>query len=219
MRDAMSQLSSVGSVLLMGALALSGCATPGEQPVTSRQLNTGWSLRAAAEVADGSEEVSTPGYDTSGWVGTTVPATVMGALVADGAYPDLYFGTNIEDVSTEQFRAPWWYRTEFELSTNEAARMASLVFDGVNYSADVWLNGERIGSRDEVAGAFLIHELDVTGRVHAGANALAVEVHPPEPGFFTIGCVDRNPHPPHEKLGLWRPVTLRLTGEVSLHEV
>jgi exo-1,4-beta-D-glucosaminidase len=219
MRDAMSELSSTGWVLLMSALALSGCAAPVEPPVTSRELARGWSIRASAEVDRGGEQVSSPGYDTSGWVTTAVPATVMAALVADGAYPDLYLGTNIEDVPTEQFRAPWWYRTEFELSEDEAARMASLVFDGVNYSADVWLNGEQIGSRAEVAGAFLVHELDVTGRVRAGANALAVEVHPPEPGFFTIGFVDWNPHPPDENMGVWRPVTLRLTGGVSLHEV
>jgi exo-1,4-beta-D-glucosaminidase len=218
MRDAMSKLSSVG-VLLMSALALSGCAAPGEPPVTSRELTTGWRIQAVAKVVDGGEVVSTPGYDVEDWVATAVPTTVMAALVADGSYPDMYVGINIENVPTEQFRGPWWYRTEFELSAQNASGVASLVLDGINYSADVWLNGEKLGSRDEVQGAFLVHELDVTGRVRAGANALAIEVHPPEPGQFTIGFVDWNPHPPDENMGVWRPVTLRLTGEVSLREV
>lgn len=219
MRDAMSKLNTWGWVVLMSALALAGCAVPGELPVTSRELATGWAIRAAAKVVDGGAVVSTPGYDTEEWVGATVPSTVMAALAADGEYPDMYVGTNIENVPTEQFRGPWWYRTEFELAADDAARMASLVLDGVNYSADVWLNGEKIGSRDEVQGAFLVHQFDVTGTVRAGVNALAIEVHPPEPGHFTIGFVDWNPHPPDENMGVWRPVRLRLTGDVSMDEV
>ena len=95
MRDAMSKLNTRGWVLLMSALALSGCAAPGEPPETSRELATGWVIRAAAEVAERGEAVSAPGYDAGDWSPTAVPATVMAALVANGEFADMYVGTNI----------------------------------------------------------------------------------------------------------------------------
>jgi exo-1,4-beta-D-glucosaminidase len=186
---------------------------------TARQLGEGWGVRAAAEVAEGGSEVSTVGYRADGWVSTSVPTTPMAALVADGRYPDLYLGTNLEEVDTAQFNGPWWYRTEFEISAEEAEKAARLFFEGINYSADIWLNGEQLVGRNVVVGAFRTHEFDVSSRLVEGRNALAVAVHPPQPGDFTIGFVDWNPRPPDNNMGLWRPVTLRLTGTVSVDDV
>ncbi len=193
-------------------LALTSCARH-EPPVTAaRVLADGWRIRAAAEVTADGAALSVPGFDASGWVATSVPATPMAALVANGAYPDLYVGTNLEKVATEQFAGPWWYRTEFELGEREAAGTVRLVFEGINYRANIWLNGARLAAADEIVGAFRVHELDLTGRAQPGVNVLAVEVLPPQPGDFTIGFVDWNPRPPDRNMGLWRPVVLRLTG-------
>jgi exo-1,4-beta-D-glucosaminidase len=205
--------------MIASAAVLTGCAVPAELPDTARELAAGWWLRAAADCEDGGEEVSSTGYDTAGWIGTEVPSTVMAALVANGHYPDLYVGTNLEKVPKEQFQAPWWYRTEFELPAEEAASTARLKLEGINYSAEVWLNGEQVATREEVTGAYLIHQIDVSGTVRAGSNALAVQVFPPDPGDFTIGFVDWNPRPPDENMGIFRPVILRLTGGVSLEDV
>jgi exo-1,4-beta-D-glucosaminidase len=143
----------------------------------------------------------------------------MAALVANGRYPDLYLGTDLEEVDAKQFSGPWWYRTEFEISEADANKIARLQFAGINYSADIWLNGEQLAARNMVVGAFRVHELDVSGRLPAGQNVLAVAVHPPQPGDFTIGFVDWNPRPPDNNMGIWRPVTLRLTGDVTLNDV
>jgi len=203
------------------ALLLSGtaCGVPEDSVTTSRQLAEGWSIQAEAEVAESGAAVSTTGFYAGGWFATSVPSTPMATLVANGLYPDLYLGTNLEDVDTGQFKGPWWYRTEFEVSTEDAVKVARLQFAGINYAADIWLNGEQLAARNIMVGAFRVHELDVTGRLVSGRNALAVAVHPPQPGDFTIGFVDWNPHPPDENMGIWRPVTLRLTGDVSLNDV
>jgi len=185
----------------------------------ARQLTEGWSLQAAAEVTGDAAAVSSTGYNASGWYSSTVPSTPMAALVANGLYPDLYLGTNLENVDTGQFRGPWWYRTEFDVTAEDTGKVARLQFAGINYSADIWLNGEQLAARELIVGAFRVHELDVTGRLVAGRNALAVAVHPPQPGDFTIGFVDWNPHPPDENMGIWRPVSLRLTEAVSLNDV
>ena len=93
------------------------------------------------------------------------------------------------------------------------------VFEGINYSADIWLNGRQIGSREDVLGAFRMFELDVSSHLVSGANTLAILVYPPRPGDPTIGFVDWNPPPPDRNMGLWRGVRLRLNGGVGLSGV
>jgi len=192
------------------------CTRPEEPVTTAVQLSDGWSIRAAADVADDGAAVSTAGYGSAEWFAASVPSTPMAALVASGLHPDLYLGTNLEEVDTEQFDGPWWYRTEFEVSAEQAEKVARLQFAGINYSADIWLNGELLAGRQEIVGAFRVHELAVGSRLNAGSNAIAVKVYPPDPGDFTIGFVDWNPRPPDKNMGIWRPVTLRLTGDVSV---
>jgi exo-1,4-beta-D-glucosaminidase len=128
----------------------------------------------------------------------------------------VFVGKNLEAVARERFAGPWWYRTEFNLPDEKQISCSRLEFDGINYRADVWLNGQRIASQEQVFGAFRTFEFDVTSIVKAGRNVLAVEVFPPQLGDLTIGFVDWNPKPPDENMGLWRPVTLRLSGPVSL---
>jgi exo-1,4-beta-D-glucosaminidase len=206
----------LGVVLL---LLVTACGVPEDTVSTSRQLTDGWSTQAATEVADGGAVVSAAGFDTNGWIATSVPSTPMAALVANGLYTDLYLGTNLEEVDTGQFKGLWWYRNEFEVSAEDAAKIARLEFAGINYAADIWLNGEQLAAHNIVVGAFRVHELDVSGRLVAGANVLAVEVHPPKPGDFTIGFVDWNPRPPDNNMGIWRPVSLRITEAISLNDV
>jgi exo-1,4-beta-D-glucosaminidase len=181
-------------------------------------LREGWHLRSSADVTATGAEISQPGFATAGWTAATLPSTVLGALVKSGEYPDPYHGRNLEKIPTDRFAVPWWYRTELRVEEPLAAS-ARLVFRGVNYSAEVWLNGERIAGREQIVGAFRNFDLDVTGKLRAGANALAVQVFPPQPGDFTVGFVDWNPEPPDRSMGLWRDVELRRSGPVSLENV
>ena len=47
--------------------------------------------------------------------------------------------------------------------------------------ADVWVNGTRIATKDEVNGAYTRHDLDITAQVHDGANSVAFKVYPNDP--------------------------------------
>ena len=219
MRDSTCIFSFRFLAILVSAACLTACARPEGVVKNTRVLGDGWQLRAASEVSADGGEVSTTGFETGGWYGASVPTTPMAALVGNGLYPDLYMGTNLEDVDTDQFEGAWWYRNEFDVSSEEAGRVARLIFNGINYSADVWLNGERLASHEEILGGFRVHELEVSGRLLTGTNVLAVAVHPPGPGDFTIGFVDWNPRPPDNNMGIWRPVELRLTGGISVDHV
>ncbi len=118
-----------------------------------RTLKHGWTIQASAEVAGAGNEISALGFDTAGWLPTSVPSTVLAALVANGRYRDLYVGTNLRDVPRAQFEEPWWYRTEFALSEEEAARIVLLEFDwhqpcGQHLAQREAHRGHRRGQRD-----------------------------------------------------------------------
>jgi len=145
-----------------------------------------------------------------------VPSTVLAALVANGRHQDLYVGTNLKQVPTEPFEQPWWYRAEFSLSEEDAAKTVLLEFDGINHAANVWVNGRQIATADDARGTYRRFQFDVSGVVAVGENVVVAEVVPPQPGDFSTGFVDWNPPPPDRNMGLFRPVRLRLCGGVSI---
>jgi exo-1,4-beta-D-glucosaminidase len=207
-----------------------GAAEPGGRIF----LRQGWRLQSSAKVAETGDVVSRPGYADAAWHAATVPNTVVGALVEAGVYPDPYFGMNLRKLpgmsypigerftllptpADSPFKPAWWYRTEFELAPETRDGSVSLHFDGINYRANVWLNGRRVAGAHEVVGVFRRYEFDVGGLVRPGErNALAVEAFGPEPHDLSIMWVDWNPTPPDKNLGLWGDVYLRLGGPVVL---
>ena len=197
------------------------------------ELREGWAIQSSAKVTAGGEAVARTGFATLGWHRATVPTTVVAALVADGTYPDPYYGTNLRafpgmsyKVGTNfsnqpmpadsPFAVPWWYRTEFTLAPQAKGRTLWLRMDGVNFRFDAWLNGKKIADAAKTAGAYRVHEIDVTAAARPGANALAVLVSAPTPHDLAITFVDWNPMPPDKVMGLYRPVTLTSSGPVAL---
>ena len=182
-------------------------------------LKAGWSIRSSSEVSAKPEELSKPVFDTSGWCATTVPNTVLAALVRCGVYRDPYFGKNLTTISYEPFQVSWWYRNKFDLDPATRLENVRLIFDGINYSANIFLNGKKIASADEVSGSFKRFDFDITSVVRRKGNVLSVQVFPPKPGDLTIGFVDWNPVPPDRNMGLFREVKVKSTGLVSLENL
>lgn len=176
---------------------------------------TDWRIRSSAEVLEDGGEVSTEGCCSEGWVEARVPCTVLGALVSSGTYTEPYFGDNLQRIPRSAFELPWWFRTEFD-STADPELTHLLDFDGINYLADIWLNGEKIADHAQIRGAFRRFRFDVTRYIHPGKNVLAVLVYPPKPGDFSVGFVDWNLRPPDENMGIFRPVSVRTVKSVSV---
>ena len=130
----------------------------------------------------------------------------MAVLTANGVYKDIFFGKNLETIPEEPFKGPWWYRQEFDLPKEAPFTTARLIFEGINYRANIFLNGEKIAAADQIFGAFRVFDLNVSDLAVTGRNYLAVEVLPPQPGEPTIGFVDWNPKPPDRNMGIFRPV-------------
>jgi len=207
------------TALIAGAtcLATTSCG-PLSRRVLDHTVTVGgeWRIQAADRAGASPEAIATVGFDTAGWHRASVPSTVLATLIRDATVPDPFAGRNLERIDPAPFRQPWWYRTELFVDAGAAASHARLVFEGINYSGEVWLNGRLVAPRSDFRGAFRVFELDVTGILRKGANALAVKVFPPQPGDLTIGFVDWNPPPPDGNMGVWRPVKLRFSGAVAL---
>jgi len=113
------------------------------------------------------------------------------------------------------YAVPWWYRTTFRVPATMRGKRVTLNFDGINYRANVWLNGRRLADSTAVAGTYRRYEFDVTDVVsRSGANALAVEVFAPTPPDLQTTWVDWNPSPPDKDMGVWQPAYLSASGGV-----
>ena len=145
----------------------------------------------------------------------TVPSTVMGVLTQSGEYPDVLEGMNYRTVDRSRFDVPWVYQKTFELAPLNTDEHVLLRFEGISYSADIWLNDHLVGSRDSIRGPFRMFDFDVTPFVREH-NTLRVEVHRAQRGDPNIGFVDWNPRPADESMGLFRPVTIKRTGGIAL---
>ena len=176
-------------------------------------LQNDWYIHSSAGISASGESISTPGFDLAEWTPAEIPSTVLAALVKNKVYTDPFMGKNLEDIPTEPFKTSWWYSTAFRAPLHENVR---LIFEGINYSANIWLNGQQIASSDTLLGAFRTFDLDITKWVNPDSNILAVQVFPPQPGDFTIGFVDWNPRPPDANMGIWREVKLRTSEAVSI---
>jgi exo-1,4-beta-D-glucosaminidase len=222
------------SVTVLAGFSPAVLADSPEQSNSTLELHSGWMLESSCRVKTNGEQISRAGFRTSGWQVASVPSTVVAALVDDKTFPDPYFGTNLRSIpgttypigqnfsllaipKDSPFRCSWWYRNEFAIPQDFAGRHVWLHFDGINNRANVWINGRRIASAKDVAGAYRTYEFDVTPvLVKNSMNALAVETIAQTENDLGINWVDWNPAPPDKNLGLWRKVYLRASGAVRI---
>ena len=157
-----------------------------------------------------------PSENSEQWYEARVPSTVLGTLCDNGLYADAFVGNNYGKlIDRDEFSQPWWYVKEFELPQLKPGQHVCLDFEGISYKADIWLNGTRLASCDEVKGPFRQFSFDVTSLLRQ-KNELKVKVHRAGPGDFNIGFVDWNPRPADESMGIFRPVWLRFSNAVSV---
>jgi exo-1,4-beta-D-glucosaminidase len=230
--------AGLASVLLL----VGGCtllSAPAEKSARI-ELAENWKLASATEAQLEGAAISVAGYKDAQWHPIhRMPATVLEILQEDGVYPDLYVGKNLlEKVPQDLYKQDWWYRTTFQAPAGE---FHTLDFPGVNYRAEIWLNGQKIADNNQVVGMYAAHELNVTPWIKRGSrNVLAVKV-TPERLIQDVNGVEladswydwinwkyigyRGPRRntgagvsfvPDRNAGVWKPVYLRVTDGVSV---
>lgn len=191
-------------------------------------LRESWAIKSSVEVKVDGGVISTLDFSPEGWHVTSVPTTVLAALVKAGVYPDPYYSTNIlkiggkmaPDVSiVPPFDVPWWYRTVFKLPADYKGKRIWLNLQGINYAADIWLNGHMVVDRNTIEGPYRIFQIEITDYVFPGReNCLALKIYPPRGTYLdlTIAWVDWNPTPPDLDTGIWYPVKITASGPVKM---
>jgi exo-1,4-beta-D-glucosaminidase len=202
---------------------------------TVTHLREGWQVQSACRIQAAGDTIALGGFQADGWLKATVPSTVLAAQVANGVFPDPYFGMNLRQIpgtsypighnfsnlpmpQDSPYRSGWWYRKAFAAPAASHAREHYwLHFGGINYRADIWLNGHKVADSTTVAGAYRTYDFDVTEFLKPGnQNVLAVETFAPTEKDLGINWVDWSPAPPDKDMGLWGDVNLVTTGPVAL---
>ena len=218
--------SCVNSLILLLAIFLSPIVYAQTPSGSTMVLRDHWSIQSSASLIDEGKVISQPGYAAKDWYPTSVPSTVLAALVKNKVYPDPYYGNNYMELpgvrrwdipEDNPFGSSWWYRTEFDLSSNYADKHVWLKFHSVNYRANLWVNGQKVADSTMIEGAYRLYSFDIAQYVKTGQkNCLALEIYPPKTFDLTISWVDWNPTPPDRGTGIWYDVTLSTSGPVAI---
>jgi hypothetical protein len=213
--------------------------TPALKPQDSNTwtIANGWKLTPAPKLTADGAAISIPGFDTQGWWAATVPGTVLTTMIDRGVYPDSDYGLNNLAIPESLNKQNYWYRVDFPAPKSIDRRKLQLTLNGINYTAEVWLNGRHLG---DIKGAFIRGVFDVTGLI-ASKNTLAIRVSPPPhpgvpneesikggpgenggimvidgPTFMATEGWDWIPGIRDRNTGLWQDVTLTSTGTLRI---
>ena len=195
-----------------------------------------WKIQRASEVEGDASAVS---FDDSKWIAATVPGTALVSYLNAGAIPDPDYSDYQLQVSESFFNSDFWYRDSFELPSDFEGKRLLLNFDGINWKADVYVNGKNAG---RIEGAFIRGQFDVTDFVQPGTNVLAVKIikcaHPgaikeqtalstdsnggllggDNPTFHSTVGWDWIPTVRGRDIGIWNDVYLTAVGDVTVED-
>ncbi|MDP4250963.1 MAG: glycoside hydrolase family 2 TIM barrel-domain containing protein, partial [Bacteroidota bacterium] len=254
--------------LFRALLFLFPVGSPAQSNPVSQVKLSRFLLQSSAVVSASGSVLSSPDYKAADyWFPVTVPSTVLSGLVQNKIYADPYSGMNnmlIPDASDsfnhqyhlEQYsflpnepnpwKKPYWYRTLFLVPASDAGKRFQLIFKGINYRAEVWLNGQLIADSSVMVGMFEEFNLNVSRAIKPGKeNGLAVKIYPLDyPGlpahpqlnalgdFYEnggpTGDIGKNvtmlssvgwdwiPEVRDRNMGIWQPVFLRSTGHTNI---
>lgn len=203
-------------------------------------LDNGWELAESNIVNANMQSIFASNYNTKNWYDALVPGTVLSTLVQQGVYPDPYIGLNNMIIPDDLSRKDWWYRISFSAPAENQKKMVWLRLDGINYKADVWMNGKLLGT---MKGAFVRGDFDVTKIIKKNTkNILAIHIYPPQnpgipheqsrlsgmgpnggqlaldgPTFISSEGWDWVPGIRDRNIGIWQGVKLHYTNAVSLN--
>ena len=234
-------LALISTAFFAGCTAPTGSdiqASPEGHP-TAVTLSSGWQLQDIVKVPESGAVVSSAAFTPAGWYRATVPGTVLTSLVNNGVYPEPLYGENNrpDKIPESLCRTSYWYRTALTVPRDFAGRRVWLNFEGINYTAEVWVNGRNAGG---IRGAFTRGLFDVTPLVQPGETAvIAVLIQPPPhpanpeeqtqaagtggnggvfskdgPTFIATQGWDWIPAIRDRDMGIWQKVSLAASGPV-----
>ena len=116
---------------------------------------------------------------TAPYTKARVPGDVHMALIEGKVIPEPLYNMNVKK-SLKVQEKEWWYRKEFEAPYGFAKNRTEIVFEGLDTTAKIYLNGRLAGKANN---CLVPHTLDVTGLLNPGKNTLIVKL---DSGIFAV---------------------------------
>ncbi|VGO22015.1 glycoside hydrolase family 2 protein [Pontiella sulfatireligans] len=155
------------------------------------------------------------------WSQVQVPGDIFTDLQRAGEIDDPYFGRNFGRAKWAQ-ELEYWYFTKFHAPAEMQGKKVSVLFEGVDYSCEAWLNGQYLGAHE---GMFSTFEFDITRSVRfdewlEGCNILMIKLDPPPRNHGRVAgrkfCFGGDYMPDVVPFGIHRPVKVVATGETAI---
>lgn len=210
---------AISNLFLMVAFLLMYACSKSDPVLTSRVtvISDGWMMQPEDKLKGIDERaISQNGFDSQSWYKAMVPGTVLGSLATYKVIPDPTFGINMKNVDTMQFKQPWWYRTTFKLDGSDLKKNISLRFNGINYRADLWINGKKVVTKDSFAGTYRMFSFNINSFIQEGENTLALKLSQYAYGEYSLGFCDWNPIPSDRSMGIFREVFLEINEGIKI---
>ncbi|HMH34433.1 MAG TPA: glycoside hydrolase family 2 TIM barrel-domain containing protein, partial [Puia sp.] len=186
-------------------------------------LKTGWSMQSAMIVPAKGDELSQANFREKDWYAIELPSTVIAGLLKNKRYAfDPFYGNNLQKIAGPEYDSAWWFRKKFELPATEKGKNISLILHGINYRANIWLNGVLIAGDKEVIGPFRIFEYDISKQIkYSGPNVLAIEVNRPfnpnkRDGDLAIDYADWIHYPADYNGGIVNDIEIQTCDRVAI---
>lgn len=207
-------------LLLFSALTFVASLSSNAEKSSSYKVTTiseNWKMQASEKLGKLDESlISKTNFNTKTWYDAVVPGTVLGSLALKHVIEDPTFGINMKNMDTVQFQKPWWFRTTFKLDGTDLSKNISLHFNGINYRADLWINGKKVVGKDAFAGTYRMFTFNVNAFVHPGENTMALKLSQYAYGEYSLGFCDWNPIPSDRSMGIFREVFLEINEGLKI---
>ncbi len=143
-----------------------------ETGLPTRSLNGDWRFHYSESVASAPTGMEKEVFNDGAWDTLPVPSSWNFHGYGAPSYTNVQFPFPLDPPFVPDANPVGDHRLTFDVGT-EFLHGAVLRFDGLDNAGTIWLNGHLLGT---TRGSKLVHEFDVTGILHAGANVLVVRV-------------------------------------------
>lgn len=155
------------------------------------------------------------------WNIAHVPGDVYTDVYNAGEIDDPHFGRNMGRAKWVQ-DYEWWYTYSFNIPTEMRDKDLTLLFEGIDYSCDVWLNTKHLGKHEGMMSSFKFNITDLVdlNQPHDPINKLLIKLDPPPKNQKNFAGMKHNFAGDYLTgvipFGIWKPIKLIATKNVRI---
>lgn len=155
------------------------------------------------------------------WNSAHVPGDVYTDLYNAGELEDPLYGRNMGKAKWVQ-DYEWWYNYAFNVPETMHGKNLTLIFEGIDYSCEVWLNSIYLGKHSGMMSSFQFDVTDIVSldQPHVPSNLLTIKLDPPPKNQENFAGMKHNFAGDYLTgvipFGIWRPVKLIATSGVRI---